>query len=75
LDKAGEALLAKLKTWRLEQAREQAVPAFVILHDSTLNELAARRPTSLHQLATVSGIGTRKIERYGVTLLAVLRGE
>ena len=74
LDPHGNALLARLKTWRLDQAREQAVPAFVILHDSTLTELAARHPRTLGELGGISGIGARKIERYGTALIELLQG-
>jgi ATP-dependent DNA helicase RecQ len=48
------------------------VPAYVILHDSTLAELARRRPQTVAELATVSGIGARKLDRYGGALLGVL---
>ncbi len=74
LDASGNALLTKLKNWRLEEAREQGVPAFVILHDSTLTELAARKPRNLDELAAISGIGARKIERYGADVLALIGG-
>jgi ATP-dependent DNA helicase RecQ len=69
---ADPALLARLKSWRLEQARVQAVPAFVILHDRTLVEIARRRPRRLPELAAVDGIGAAKLERYGAALLQVV---
>jgi ATP-dependent DNA helicase RecQ len=62
-------ILYRLKAWRREQAREQSLPAYVILHDSTLAELATRRPGSLEALAQVPGIGAKKLERYGAQLL------
>ena len=65
-------LLARLKAWRLVQAREQAVPAYVILHDSTLAAIAAGRPADLDALAGIPGIGARKLERYGAGLLEVI---
>jgi len=74
LDARGTALLTKLKAWRMEQAREQGVPAFVILHDATLTELAAHRPASTAELGAISGIGVRKIERYASVLLGILSG-
>jgi len=64
------SLLDSLKTWRTAEARAQGVPAYVILHDSTLVEIARRRPRDLDGLAAVSGIGARKLERYGAALLA-----
>ena len=67
-----DPLLAALKSWRREQARQQGVPPYVVFHDRTLVELAARRPGSLSELAGVSGIGTAKQERYGAALLEVL---
>ena len=67
-----DPVLAALKNWRREQARQQGVPPYVVFHDRTLVELAARRPGSLSELAGVSGIGTAKQERYGAALLEVL---
>ncbi|WP_010317322.1 DNA helicase RecQ [Synechococcus sp. CB0205] len=69
---ADDPLLAALKSWRREQAREQGVPPYVVFHDRTLVELAAQRPASLNELAGVSGIGNAKRERYGTALLEVL---
>ena len=69
---ADDPLLAALKTWRREQARDQGVPPYVVFHDRTLVELAAARPHSLAELGGVSGIGSAKLERYGEALLAVL---
>ncbi len=70
---AGAAgLLERLKTWRLAEARAQSVPAFVILHDSTLTEIARTRPQDLDELAGIGGIGAKKLERYGATLLELL---
>jgi ATP-dependent DNA helicase RecQ len=72
LDDADAALLARLKAWRLQQSREQGVPAYVVLHDSTLADLARRRPRDLAALSVVPGIGGRKLERYGAGLLEVI---
>jgi ATP-dependent DNA helicase RecQ len=72
-DQAGEAArLALLKEWRLAESRRQALPAYVILHDATLAEIARRRPADLATLGGIPGIGARKLERYGPTLLALL---
>ncbi|MFN9548547.1 MAG: DNA helicase RecQ [Cyanobacteriota bacterium] len=65
-------LFAELKRWRLEQARQQGVPPYVVFHDRTLIELASRRPASLEDLATVGGVGRAKLERYGPDLLNML---
>ncbi len=70
---AGAAgLLERLKAWRLAEARAQSVPAFVILHDSTLTEIARTRPQDLAELAGIGGIGAKKLERYGAALLDLL---
>jgi ATP-dependent DNA helicase RecQ len=74
LSAAAAGLLEQLKVWRLEQAREQSVPAYVILHDRTLAEIAASRPADIEALAAISGIGAKKLERYGAALLALARG-
>ncbi len=73
LSAADEALLARLKVWRAAQARAQSVPAYVIFHDATLATLAAERPADTGSLATIDGIGARKLERYGEALLELLR--
>jgi ATP-dependent DNA helicase RecQ len=62
----------RLKAWRLAEARTQAVPAYVILHDSTLAEIAQRQPRDLAALSAVGGMGEKKLERYGASLLEVL---
>jgi ATP-dependent DNA helicase RecQ len=67
-----ESLVERLRGWRLERSREDAVPAYVVLHDSTLRELASIRPSSREELAGVKGLGPVKIDRYGDDLLAVL---
>jgi len=68
-----EELFEQLRTWRLERARADAVPAYVVFTDATLEALAARRPASLAELATVNGVGSVKLERYGTEVLALLR--
>jgi ATP-dependent DNA helicase RecQ len=69
-----EEVLARLKAWRATTAREQGVPAYVIFHDSTLAAIAAEEPRDVEALSTISGIGSKKLERYGASLLAVIRG-
>ena len=70
-----EALLNKLKDWRYVQAQSQAVPAFVIFHDSTLAGIAAANPKTLDALSQISGIGAKKLEHYGAVILELLHGE
>jgi ATP-dependent DNA helicase RecQ len=67
------SLLAALKAWRLQQARDQAVPPYVVFHDRTLLEIAARLPADLDALSQVSGVGAAKLERYGQAVLQVLQ--
>jgi ATP-dependent DNA helicase RecQ len=65
-------LVTRLRSWRLERSQEDAVPAYVVLHDATLRELASIRPQTRDELAGVKGFGPVKVERYGDALLAVL---
>jgi ATP-dependent DNA helicase RecQ len=67
-------LFERLKTWRLAETRAQGVPAYVILHDSALAEIARRRPSDLRSLADIAGIGAKKLERYGPALVDIVRG-
>jgi ATP-dependent DNA helicase RecQ len=72
LDSAAERLWQRLREWRAAIAREHGVPAYVVFHDATLAELARARPQSEAALAQISGVGTRKLERYGAALLELL---
>jgi len=75
LSPADDALFQLLRKWRADTAREQAVPAYVILHDKTLRELAEVRPVSHGLLAGITGMGSAKIEHYGAELLELIRNE
>jgi len=68
-----QPLFDALRAWRAEQAKTQGVPAYVILHDKTLHELADRQPTTPDDLLDVPGIGQAKAERYGADLLVLIR--
>jgi ATP-dependent DNA helicase RecQ len=74
LSVADSALLDRLKAWRLTESRTQSVPAFVILHDKTLAEIARQRPPNLSALRDISGIGATKLERYGPALVGIVAG-
>jgi DNA helicase-2/ATP-dependent DNA helicase PcrA len=63
---------AALKEWRATRARSDAVPAYVIFHNTTLAEIAERQPRTLGELALVPGVGPAKLERYGEEVLRVL---
>jgi ATP-dependent DNA helicase RecQ len=65
-------IFERLKVWRLEQAREQSVPPYVVFHDATLAAIAAAKPATLDELSTIAGIGAKKLERYGPALLRLL---
>jgi DNA helicase-2/ATP-dependent DNA helicase PcrA len=67
-----ERLVDELKKWRLERAKADGVPAYVVFHDSTLESIAERRPASLPELSRIDGLGPVKLERYGEDVLAVL---
>ena len=56
-------------------ARKHGVPAYVVLHDATLEGIASSRPQTHGQLRAVSGIGDKKLERYGDALLSLMRSE
>jgi len=68
----GSPMFDALRAWRAALAKEQGVPAYVILHDKTLTELAVRRPTSIDELLRIPGIGQAKAERYGEALLQLV---
>jgi DNA helicase-2/ATP-dependent DNA helicase PcrA len=68
----GDPLFESLRAWRLQRAREDAIPPYVVFHDSTLAAIAACRPQSLGELAQIAGVGPTKLERYGDDLLATL---
>jgi len=75
LDVAAQARFAALKAWRASVAREHNLPAYVIFHDATLAAIAHSAPQSLDALQGISGIGARKLEAYGATVLAVVTGQ
>ena len=60
---------------RSRLAKEQNVPPYVIFHDATLLDMLREHPTSLRELASISGVGTTKLEKYGEAFLAVLTAE
>lgn len=62
-----------LREWRWGISRELNVPAYVVMHDTTLDELCKVRPSTLAQLRRVSGFGDRKVEMYGPKILAALK--
>ncbi len=67
-----DPLWQALKAKRLELAREQGVPPYVIFHDSTLLEIHNRKPQTLDEMGQISGIGQAKLQKYGDAFLIVL---
>jgi ATP-dependent DNA helicase UvrD/PcrA len=61
-----------LREWRLERAKADEVPAYVVFHNATLAEIAERQPRTLAELAGIAGVGPAKLERYGEDVLAAL---
>lgn len=71
-DEPDPDLLARLKEWRTERAREAAIPAYCVVSNATLETLATTRPRSEASLLRIKGIGPRTVETYGEDLLALL---
>jgi DNA helicase II / ATP-dependent DNA helicase PcrA len=72
---ADQELFTRLRAWRSARAEAQKVPAYVVLTDATLAELAVRQPADVPELVAVPGIGQTKLDRYGEDVLAIVRGE
>jgi ATP-dependent DNA helicase RecQ len=72
--KAGDpSLIGALRAWRSDVARQRGVPAYVVLHDATIDGIAASRPTTPGQLRNIPGIGDKKLEHYGDELIALVK--
>jgi DNA helicase-2/ATP-dependent DNA helicase PcrA len=69
-----EATFESLRAWRLAVAAAAKVPAYVVFTDATLTAIAERNPSNHGELATISGVGARKLQQYGPSVLAVLGG-
>jgi ATP-dependent DNA helicase RecQ len=62
-----------LRAWRIKKAKESGTPAFVVMHDSSLDALCRVRPKTAEQLMNVLGFGEKKVEKYGAEILAELK--
>ena len=62
-----------MRARRRALAEEAGVPPYVIFHDSTLREMAARKPESLEAMAGIGGVGAAKLDRYGAAFVDVVR--
>jgi ATP-dependent DNA helicase RecQ len=69
-----DPLFEALRARRRELAAEAGVPPYVIFHDSTLREMAETKPTTIHALSRVSGVGAAKLERYGGAFVEIVQG-
>jgi ATP-dependent DNA helicase RecQ len=67
-----DPLFEALREARRRLAAESGVPPYVVFHDSTLREIAERKPRNLNELSEVQGVGATKLERYGQAMLDAL---
>jgi DNA helicase II / ATP-dependent DNA helicase PcrA len=67
-----DPLYAALKKWRLQRASAEDLPAYIVFHNSTLAEIAGRRPRDRSELAAVPGVGPTKLDRYADDVLRVI---
>ena len=72
---SASGVLAALRAWRMKTAKAHGVPAYVIFHDSTLVEISARIPRSMTALGEITGVGAKKLERYGADLLSLAQAD
>ncbi len=75
LSATGAALAGRLRAWRTAEAKRLRVPAFTVLRDSTLNAIAATRPSTPHELLAIAGMGPSKIGRFGAAILELCATE
>jgi DNA helicase-2/ATP-dependent DNA helicase PcrA len=72
-DRSAETpLMAALRAWRLERARADGVPPYVIAHDATLIAIAEQRPATAGQLRGIAGMGPVKVDRYGADIVQLV---
>lgn len=72
-EEEGGALADALRAWRKERAKADGMPAYVVMHDRTLDSIAELRPHALEELITVPGMGPVKCERYGSEIIDLVR--
>ena len=72
LSHAEQDIFEALRAWRLETAKAQGVPPYVIFHDKTLAAIASVRPLTVEQMLAISGVGEKKAERYAEAVADVL---
>ncbi len=74
-EKAEPALYEKLRNLRGELARKQRVPAYVVFTDAALADMCRKKPKTPEEFLEVSGVGQKKLERYGEVFLKAIREE
>jgi ATP-dependent DNA helicase RecQ len=70
---ADQGLREYLREWRRATAKEKGTPAYVVLHDTSLDEICRSKPNSIADLLNITGIGERKADLYGQGILSALR--
>ncbi|MEU9250872.1 ATP-dependent DNA helicase UvrD2 [Streptomyces sp. NPDC048270] len=70
-----EGLYERLREWRAAQSKEQGLPAYCVFTDKTLMAIAEAAPSEGGELSMISGVGGRKLERYGADVLAICAGQ
>jgi ATP-dependent DNA helicase RecQ len=65
-------LAARLKKWRTERAAALGMPAYIVLHNAALDEIASAQPQSLDELGRIKGIGPNKLEAYGEEIVTLV---
>ncbi|MEM9939490.1 MAG: DNA helicase RecQ [Pseudomonadota bacterium] len=73
LSERDRLLFDVLRSWRVELAKSKGVPPYVIFHDKTLAEIASERPSDLSQLRQITGVGEKKVERYGEDIARIVK--
>jgi ATP-dependent DNA helicase RecQ len=72
-DHPHDPLFEALRAVRRDLAKDQGVPPYVIFHDATLREMAARKPATRAALGTITGVGQKKLDAYGQPFLDAIR--
>lgn len=71
-DESAQKIHDEIKKWRKRAAQELDVPPYIIFGDRTLNEIAARKPRTVDELYSISGLGDKKIEKYGRKIVEIV---
>jgi len=70
---ADAELLEYMREWRRRTAKDQGVAAFVVMHDSSLEEVCRVQPKSIHELLAISGFGAKKAQTYGLKIIEAVK--